>query len=862
MKLLIVESPNKSNTLELNLSSEDIFVIATKGSIKNFSENEFGIYKNSKGDFVGQYIEDKDKTKLLDKIQKLIDKSSHVFVGSDPDREGEVIAKHIVERFALSPSKYSRVYLYSLAKKDVLRALSGEQGIVNMMVASSGTTRRLIDRFVGYLLSPMLRESFVSSNKGKPRGIGRVSMKSLNFLANKQRELDDWEEHKIGRFYATYRIDEETTINAYSQEKYNANEKEWLDAKLKDTKKSEHIVFEHKPNFSFESPPAPLSTDELLSGAWFLYGFKESKTMELAQSLFHKSYITYHRADSKNFPIEAINEIIDYANEKFGEDKIEQAPREFKNSDFAQEGHGAIRPISFGVEMSPDTINKHGVVRDEIGFNGKYQFISEDEWKIYSFIWLRALASQFKSAYWDKSTALVKSAGIVWKIDANNLITSGWREIRGEILKKSVGLEWDEGNAPGQDISMICTNMQLELEEVTLSIRDARMPSRYSRGTLIAAMTSFGIGRPSTLHMYTDILIEKEYAVEADGMLEITELGMEIDNWCEEYVPVFLKKKFAKEHEEKLKEIAEGTLDPQIYMKEIYDILSEISEYIGYVMPDFGATEKQVEKIKVLEKDKNIIVGNTVINSNEKAKRFLETNDDGIKNSLGICPACNKGKITEKEKVFGCSNYKSGCKFSIWKESTKTFFHKFVRDVGSDEFTIIMKKLLAKETFVLDGLYSEKKERNFEMELAFTEYKEGKWRLGFITKESKDDDTNNTSPIKSISKKAGGKKEFENACKSFVLNRTEAFVVLIENTKLEDMLEFFKNNYTRTRIYQFNEMCIGVIAGVEKLDTAAFEKSLGTGVITNIATHDTFNSIIARVTTQQIKNKFIYKEEV
>ena len=911
MKLLVVESPNKAQTLTAALAGSDVAVTATIGSFMDIPKGKMGIVKSGEF-FSGEYEVASEKVELLKEIAELVKNATFVYVGTDPDREGEVIASQVIEYFALKPESYSRVYLHSLKRSEVLRTLEGAQGSVNPHLVDSGVSRRIIDRFVGYLLSPMLAQEFEAESKQGNRGIGRVSMKALNILAVREKERTKFEHFKVGRFYASF-SDGENVYSAYSVDKYEADDLEWLNAKLFDVKESkEHYISKQdQEKYVYEFPPSALSAMDLVAAGWFLYKFKEKKTMKLSQRLFEKGYITYHRSDSRNFSAAQIEDLIGCANELYGKSNIEQTPRKYSENEFAQEGHGAIGPVDFDIERTPENLEALGVVRDEHGFKGLFRFMTEDEMRIYRLVWLRAHASQFKAALWDRSYVLVRSGGIEWRIDANLLLESGWRDIRGEILKDSVGMDRDEGVRAGQNISSLATNMKLELIDATLSVRDASQPDRYSRGTLVASMSACGVGRPSTIFKYADDLVEKGYIRDTDdNMLEVTDVGMDVNDWCEENVPLFLSNKFAKKHEKRLTKIGDGEITGQEYMREIYDILSEVADAAGYEMPDFGATQKQVEQIQNIAERKNILPGKSLEASSRKAKVFIDNHaENATEGSLGRCPACGEGHIIEKEKFFGCDRYVDGCTFSVWKESTRDFFGRYERVVGEEELRVLTMKLLDGKAALLDGVYDKKKDRNRTVPLMFKEYRPGKWSMGFKygddrepapanqadsqepaitapTPEEKFSVTESSPPAthsmgipqpernsvtekpveklaseESAVKKLESKEAFVEVCRALVQRDTSDMYFVSAGNEGEALVKELGLRFDRRRYFEIEENIIALVADATPAQIKLLYPVFKTLVSTNIAEHDTADSILGRIRAAHVKETHLHEEE-
>ena len=656
--LIIVESPTKARTIE-NFLGKEYTVIASKGHIRDLPKSSFGI-KVEEQIFIPEYRVSRDHSKIVKEIKDLAKKSDRVFIATDEDREGEAIGYHIAMAIGEEPSKIPRIVFHEITKKAIDYSLENPRNI-DLDSVNAQQARRLLDRIVGYRLSPL-----IASKIQKGLSAGRVQSSSLKIVVDREREikafipveywsLDALFEKSIESIMVEFegeKIDK-MTIGAGDRAKY---------AKDKIDKESFIVgALEKKQRKTSTNPPFMTST--LQQSASSVIGFSPRKTMMVAQTLYEgvktdkgvTGVITYMRTDSLNVAAEAIESAREHILSSFGDKYLPSKPKYYKSkSKGAQEAHEAIRPtiISFTPQIAKG-------------------FLKPDELKLYTFIYNRFVASQMTDALFESQSIIFESKSSKFKASGRKLIFDGFYRVFGASDKDKLLPTLEKGQ-------------KVELSELKANQHFTEPPSRYSEASLIKKMESLEIGRPSTYAPTISLLtsrayieIEKKQLIPSENAFKVTEL-------LEKHFANIVDSNFTSGLEESLDEIAEGKKDWQKVLWDFYDpFIKEV---------DDGKKNIKSQKVAIPTGEKCPKCGEELLKRKGRYGEFIACsgfpkckytqNIDGEGNMVEKkapevlpnvpCPECGGGIVERKSrrgKFYGCANYPK-CKFISTYEPT------------------------------------------------------------------------------------------------------------------------------------------------------------------------------------------------
>jgi DNA topoisomerase-1 len=568
--VVIVESPAKANTIEKYLG-EDFLVTSSYGHIRDLIKKDKGI--DVENNYTPHYIIPEDKKARVKELKKLSDKSETVWLATDEDREGEAIAWHLKEVLELPEKKIRRIVFSEITKPAILNAVKNPRGIDYNLV-NSQQSRRILDRLVGFELSPILWR------KVKPKlSAGRVQSVAVRLIVEREREIDSFKSesrYKVtGNFLVTGKDGKKSEFKAEVPD-YFESSKEAKDF-LESCKTSEFLVesIEKKP--AKKSPSPPFTTSTLQQEASRKLRFSVSRTMLVAQKLYEAGKITYMRTDSVNLSEIALNAAEQQIKNEYGKNYSHR--RQFKTkSKTAQEAHEAIRPTDFGNES----------------ISG-----SRDEKVLYELIWKRALASQMSDAQLERTTLKINVS------KADKLFVA-----KGEVIKfdgfLKVYLESidDENGENGEDgiLPDLSEGEKISFTEITATQRFTRPPSRFTEASLVKKLEELGIGRPSTYaptistiqkrgyvhkeeregteRKYEVLTLDQSKKIKSETLTEITgadkgklfpnDVAMLVNDFLLEHFPQVMDYKFTARIEEELDEIANGEMDYHEMLDEFY----------------------------------------------------------------------------------------------------------------------------------------------------------------------------------------------------------------------------------------------------------------------------------------------------
>ena len=659
MQLIIVESPTKARKLSGYLGS-GYQVLASVGHVRDLPKTEMGV--DTEANFEPKYVISEGKKKVLAQLRVQAAKADTIILATDPDREGEAIAWHVQEILQASLKKatkplFQRASFYEITKSAVLAAIKNPVS-VNMDLVHAQQARRIVDRLVGYEVSPVLWRKI-------RRGLsaGRVQSVALRLIVEREKAItvfkpeEYWEVDVTlavagGQPHMTARV---TAINGIPYAPTQASDTTALVAAIP-TGRYQVSELEKKARKTSSYPP--FSTSTLQQAAANRLGWSSKQTMRIAQQLYEEGLITYHRTDSFNLSTQALTMARTYISENFAPEYLPSQPRVFRSkSKNAQEAHEAIRVTD--AHKTPQALTELGRV-------------TEQHSKLYDLIWRRFLASQMSEAVYDQTSVTIRltpkksvnSTEATLKTTGSILTFAGWRTLL----------------PAGDDIPLpnLSEGAVLQYQTHTAAQKFTQPPARYNDASLVKELEKRGIGRPSTYASIISVIVDRRYVERVTKRFFVTPIGMTVADFLQQHFPVFMEYEFTAEMEEDLDRIARGekawrTVVGTFYtpfhqrITEVTDSAERVAipvEKTGEACPECGAT-KQGE----------IVIRSGKFGKFKSCSRFPEckfTQNIVEKLEGVICPLCQMGEVVVKNSrwgklFFGCSTYPK-CDWASWKK--------------------------------------------------------------------------------------------------------------------------------------------------------------------------------------------------
>lgn len=645
--LIIVESPAKARTIK-NFLGNEYEVIASKGHVRDLPKSSFGINIENNS-FTPQYRTQKDHSKIVSEIKALAKKSDTIYIATDEDREGEAIGYHIATAIGAKPEELPRIVFHEITKSAITHSLQNPRTI-DISSFNAQQTRRLLDRIVGYKLSPLL-----ASKIQKGLSAGRVQSSALKIVVDREREIKAFKPVEFWSIDALFNPNEvEAILVEFEQKKIDkmtiktGDRAKHIEAELLKTpfKVSNIETKERKVN----SQP-PFMTSTLQQSASSVLGFSPKKTMMLAQSLYegvktHKGesgVITYMRTDSLSISKDAIQEARGIIKSELGAKYLPSKPKYYASkSKGAQEAHEAIRPTM--LDYTPEVAKK---------------FLSKDELRLYALIYNRFLASQMTHAIFESQNIFISNEKGAFKASGRRLVFDGFYKIYGVSDKDKL--------LPTLEIGQ-----KLELKELKPNQHFTEPPPRYSEASLIKMLESLGIGRPSTYAPTVSILSARDYINIEKKRIIPTDIAFTVIELLEKHFSQIVDSSFTSSMEETLDLIAEGSKDWQEVLGEFY----------GPFIKKIEDGKKNIKSQKVViptgemcpKCGKELVqrkgrYGEFIACSGFPSCKYSKNLKEKVKKELVKielpCPKCG-GDIVERSsrrgKFYGCGNYPK-CKF-------------------------------------------------------------------------------------------------------------------------------------------------------------------------------------------------------
>lgn len=649
--LVIVESPAKAKTIKKFLG-RNYKVEASMGHVRDLPKSKLGI--DVEDDFEPNYITIRGKGKTLNKLRKEAKKSDEVYLATDPDREGEAISWHLAYALKLSDEENNRIEFNEITKNAIQNAIKNPRSI-NKDLVDAQQARRLLDRLVGYRLSPLLWKKV-----RKGLSAGRVQSVAVRIICEREEEIRNFEEEE----YWTLEIvlknenDEQLKADLYriDNKKFNLESKEEVDQVIDDIQKEEFEIIKVKKRKRRRNPKSPFTTSTLQQRASNKLNFTAKKTMYLAQQLYEGidigsegtvGLISYIRTDSTRLSNEAKNGAKDYILNKFGDKFLKSSKKKSKNNSNAQDAHEAIRPTD--TQRTPEKMKKH---------------LSKDQYKLYDLIWKRFVASQMSPALYESISAQFKAGDkYKFRVSGSRLLFPGHLILTGKEKEDDIDLPvLNEGDS----YSLVDTNPEQHF---------TTPPPRYSEATLVKTLEEEGIGRPSTYAPTLSTIESRDYVEKEGRYFKPTELGETVTELLTEYFPDVTDVEFTAELEKRLDEIEKGNEEWKKILRDFYEPFYERLEN----------ARENMESVQIVEETDEVCdkCGSPMVVKYGRYGKFLACSSyPECKNTkpylikTGVdCPECEDGEIIERTSkkgrtFYGCSNYPD-CNFMSWNKPVK-----------------------------------------------------------------------------------------------------------------------------------------------------------------------------------------------
>lgn len=641
MDLVIVESPSKTKTIGNYLGSK-YKVVSSKGHVRDLATSgKFGLGVDIENDFAPNYIPITGKKKIINELKKDVSLCDKVYLATDPDREGEAISWHLFDVLGLKKDKYDRVIFNEITKPAVIEAFSHPRKIDESLVKSQ-ETRRILDRIIGFRLSKLMQ----SKTGGK--SAGRVQSVALKLIVDREREILAFIPEEYWKITAKFESFE-SELEKYQNEKLEIHTEEEAN-KILSNLGNKFIVSSVLKKEKNKKGVMPFTTSTLQQACSTKFNFSATRTMSIAQKLYEGKdlgnetvgIITYMRTDSTRLSDVFIKTAMDYIKEEYGTNYVGSV-KISKKKENVQDAHEAIRPTS--IERTPESIKK---------------YLTSDEYKLYSIIYYRALASLMKDAKVLQTSIILDNNNYQFKSTGQIITFDGFLKVYKDYM-----------NSEDEELPDLKVGDELTTNDIESEQHFTKPTPRYTEASLIKEMEALGIGRPSTYAKTMDTLKERAYVTVEDKKFIPTEIGFETTDKLQEFFSDIINVKYTANMESDLDKIADDNLDNIKLLKKFYNDFEPLVES-AFTNMEKVPPEKTGEKCPecgndlVIRKGK---YGNFTACSNYPECKFIKKEEKQIV-EICDCPICKKGKIIEKKtrknKIFyGCNNYPK-CKTATW----------------------------------------------------------------------------------------------------------------------------------------------------------------------------------------------------
>lgn len=646
--LVIVESPAKAKTIKKFLGS-NYEVLASNGHVRDLPKSQLGI--DIENDFEPKYITIRGKGELLAKLRKQAKKADKVYLATDPDREGEAISWHLSQALKLGEKETNRITFNEITKNAVKASIKQARDI-DMDLVNAQQARRMLDRMVGYRISPLLWSKI-------KRGLsaGRVQSVALRIICDREEEINSFIPEEYWTLEADFEVKgrKKPLVAKYSGSKMEIKSEAQMNELLKNLEEAEFVIKEIKKSERSRKAPLPFTTSTLQQEAAKALNYSTKKTMQLAQQLYEGieikghgtlGLITYLRTDSIRVSDEADQAAKEYIKNNFGEEFVTTTENQGRTGKKIQDAHEAIRPTY--IDLTPNQLKES---------------LSRDQFRLYQLIWKRFIASRMQPAIYETTTIRIDANGYRFSTSTSKIVFEGFMSVytpaEEEVIKKESFENLQEGD-------------KLSLLELHKTQHFTQPPPHYNEASLVKTLEELGIGRPSTYAPTITTILARRYIVKENKNLYVTELGEAVNQVMKTAFPSIVDVNFTANMESLLDCVEDGTVNWKTVVSNFYPDLEEAVKN----------AEKELEKIEIedeVTEEKCELCGNNMVIKYGPHGKFLACpafpecrNTKPYLEKIGVlCPVCSSDIVIRKtkkgRKYYGCIN-NPDCEFMTWQK--------------------------------------------------------------------------------------------------------------------------------------------------------------------------------------------------
>ncbi|MCR4943711.1 MAG: type I DNA topoisomerase [Clostridium sp.] len=651
-KLVIVESPAKAKTIAKYLG-KNYTVEASMGHVRDLPKSKLGV--DIDDNFTPKYITIRGKGELIDKLRKLAKKADKVYLATDPDREGEAISWHLANILKIDEDQACRIVFNEITKTAVKSSIK-EARKINLNLVDAQQARRIVDRLVGYEISPILWR-----NVKWGLSAGRVQSVALRLICDRENEIKAFEPKEYWTVDCVMKKERKKfpiKLSTKNGKKIEINTKEDADLIISDIENGKFIVESIKKGNKKKNPLPPFTTSTLQQDANKKLNFMTKRTMSIAQALYEGvdikghgtvGLITYMRTDSVRIADEAQNTALKFIEDEYGKEYLPEKPRVYKGKKNIQDAHEAIRPTY--IDITPEIAKES---------------LTSEQFKLYSLIWKRFMASQMATCIMNTNSITIANGDYKFKASGYTIEFDGFMKLYEYAAKE----EEDSVTLPKLEV-----DEELKPQSVEGVQHFTQPPARYTEASFVKLMEEKEIGRPSTYVPTISTLLSRDYVNREKKNLVPTELGFIVNNIMSEYFKQIVDVDFTADMERKLDDVEEGKEE----WREV------VGEFFGPLKVALDKAEKEVSKVVIEDKVSDVKCdkcGRMMVIKRGRYGEFLACpgypeckNVKPIVEELDVpCPECGKKIVVKKskrgKKFYGCSGYPD-CKFVSWYEPVK-----------------------------------------------------------------------------------------------------------------------------------------------------------------------------------------------
>lgn len=643
MNLVIVESPSKTKAIGKYLGN-DYKVVSSKGHIRDLATTgKFGLGVDVEKNFEPNYVPINGKKKVISELKRDVKSADIVYLATDPDREGEAISWHLYDAIGLNESNYKRILFNEITEPAVKEAIKNPK-LIDYSLVKSQETRRILDRIIGFRLSKLMQ----SKTGGK--SAGRVQSVALKLIVDREREIETFIPEEYWTIEAEFELFN-STLEKYKNKKLEIKSKEETEKILNELSNEFNVISVEKKEKN-KKGVMPFTTSTLQQACSTKFNFGSSKTMSIAQKLYEGKdigsetvgLISYMRTDSTRLSNVFVSETLNYIENEYGKSYVGNV-KVNKKKDNVQDAHEAIRPTS--IKRIPESIKK---------------YLTPDEYKVYSIIYYRALASLMSDAKVIQTSIVMDNNDYQFKTTGQTTSFDGFMKVYSEYM-----------NSEDKNLPEIKEGDIYKTDKIIPEQHFTKPAPRYTEASLIKEMESLGIGRPSTYAKTMETLKERSYVNIIEKKFHPTEIGIETTDKLQEFFADIINVEYTRDMETDLDGIAEDKINNIEMLRKFYN------EFEPLVQTAFSNMEKKAPELtgeKCPECGSDLVIrkgkfGEFTACNNYPTCKYIKKEEKKVI-SLFDCPICNNGKIIEKKtrrnKIFyGCSNFPK-CKTATWDE--------------------------------------------------------------------------------------------------------------------------------------------------------------------------------------------------